>query len=137
MTERGWWIRVPGLPTLQKKMHPQVVNKHRRKWRDATLWELKRAGVRRPLNPLLPRARLTFTRCSSGNSVADDDNLAISFKAHRDALVGWLIEDDDPSCVQVQYRTADAPPSQGYVQIEVLEGWGDACPACGQALPPA
>lgn len=133
---RAWIFTVPGLPTLQKKQHHQATARERRRFRDATLWALKQEGVRRPLHPLLERARLIFTRHSFGSSVADDDNLAISFKAHRDALVKWLIRDDSPDVVQTQYGYGDAPPKQGYVKIVVMEGWGDTCPACGQTLPP-
>ena len=132
---RAWIITVPGLPDLQKKKHHQAINRDRKKWRHATLWSLKQEGVRRPIQPLLSRARLTFTRHSSQSTVADDDNLAISFKAHRDALVGWLIEDDNPSVVQCRYLTGSAPPRGGFVQIVVEEGWGNSCPACGQELP--
>ena len=125
-------FRVEELPRLQGKLHWRAVAAERIRWRDVTLWAIREAGIVPPSVPL-ERARLTFTRHSPMRP--DDDNLAVSFKSVRDALIGILIRDDSPAVIGTpDYRWEKAPPRKGFVTVEVREGWGPACPACGQAV---
>ncbi len=132
---RRWEIKVLGLPNLQAKQHHMVTHRERKNWGELTIWALKQAGVRRPLAQLLEHATVEFTRHTSApvSCLADDDNLAISFKAHRDALVGWLLKDDTPAVLRARYGYGGAPARGGFVRMVIEEGWGDACPMCGRA----
>jgi Holliday junction resolvase RusA-like endonuclease len=50
---------------------------------------------------MMQRARIIYTRYGR---MMDEDNLAASAKPFIDALKGWVIPDDNPNVVEIQFR---------------------------------
>ena len=110
-------LELPGLPRLQADtLHWRVRAKERKYWGGAVGWALRVAGL--PEKPL-ERSRITFTRYSS--APPDDDNLAGSFKACRDGLIGLAIVDDSPKHIEAVYRWERCKPRKGRITIEIEE----------------
>lgn len=119
-------LRLPGLPTMNQKLHWRVEARERAKWREAV--SLFAISQGRPPEPL-QRARVTMTR-HSGSREPDHDNLAFSFKGCLDGLqvpkrpgeVGAsVIVDDSPRHVERVYRWEPEKPRKGHIRILVEE----------------
>lgn len=64
---------------------------------------------------MMQRARIVYTR---HGRMMDEDNLAATAKAFMDALKGWVIPDDSPDVVKMEFRQARGKPK---TVIEVYE----------------
>lgn len=85
-------------------------------WRTWAVDAIRAARV-----PALGRARVVFTRHSSGSP--DADAVVAACKYVQDALVlAGVIDDDDPAHLRATYRAARCPQGRAHVDIEI-EPW--------------
>lgn len=113
-------FRIEGLPKiLSNGSHGHWAKAHgeKKKWRKLVAQAI---GANLPKLPLKVAA-CEFLRASSVEP--DSDNLCISFKSCRDALVEWgVIENDKPSNMPgVRYLWQKAKPGKGFIKISVRE----------------
>jgi len=111
---------IDGLPPiLSNGPHSKWYYSHgvKKKWKQATIFAI---GRKKPRAPLL-KAKCTFIRVSSNQP--DDDNLRISFKAIRDALVecGVLVNDKPHNMPDPKYIWEKGKPKAGHIKVIVEE----------------
>lgn len=107
--------RLP-LPNETNAMGLRARLRLKKGWRTWAVASLRSARV-----PALGRARVTFTRHSSGTP--DTDAVVTAFKYVQDALVlSGVIDDDDPSHLRATYRAARCQQGRAHIDIEI-EGW--------------
>lgn len=109
-----------------KGIPPLVSNGSHGSWQLAArikrTWKAKLAREMVGHAPMVPfeRLRATFTRFSSVEP--DEDNLIISFKPVRDALVKYgFVVDDRRANLEAHYRWEHAPAKHGRIRVEVEE----------------
>jgi hypothetical protein len=107
------------LPRTQADtMHWRTRARYRKLWHREIDYEVMRKRAK-PSTPL-PHARIECTRFSSHQP--DFDNLGNSFKPLIDGLVkSFVIEDDSPAHVEVEYKWEHVAPKQGYVVMRVTD----------------
>lgn len=118
MTEILFSCTIHGLPPITSNgahRHWRAAAGIRRAWVNRCMVEFMRY---RPSKPFA-QARCEFVRVSSVEP--DDDNLIISFKPVRDALVGaGIIENDKPANMpNPVYRWERGSRGNGYIKIKV------------------
>ena len=110
-------FELPGLPKSQTNnySHWSVRAKSKKRWENAVWAMVKHDLPRKPLS----KARIRFTRCSSGEP--DFDNLVASFKPILDGLEkAGIIESDKPSVIgNPVYEWRLATPKHGCVRVSV------------------
>lgn len=119
--QRHWRVTVYGLLPLPNETNAMGLRARlrlKKGWRTWAVQSLRSARV-----PALGRARVTFTRHSSGTP--DADAVVASCKYVQDALVvAGVIVDDAPAHLQATYRAARCPQGQAHVDIDI-EPWTD------------
>jgi len=120
-------FEIPGLPRLNPadRRHWQVTRREGKRWAELVLYSLParwRPGTRKNPNPhAFARARVRFVRCSASAQPPDTDNLAWSFKAIRDALIGRVLIDDDPAHLVAEYAWEPAKRTESRVRVEIWD----------------
>lgn len=113
-------LLIHGLPPTTNGSHGHWRKAYgtKQKWKKATAFAIAKQG--KPKAPLL-KAHCTFVRVST--TEPDYDNLVISFKAVRDALVecGVLANDKPSNMPDVKYLWEKGKPKQGYIKVIVKE----------------
>lgn len=109
-------FEIPGLP---KTTNSGGRDHWKAKAREAKKWKSMVAiVVSKPPSPLT-KARLTLTRCSSGE--CDFDGLVSSFKHVIDGLVdaGVIVNDKFSAIGQPTYQMEKASPGKGKIKVKV------------------
>lgn len=119
MAANRYAVTIHGLLPLPNEMNALALRARLRLKRGWRTWAV--ASLRSARVPALGRARVTFTRHSSG--MPDADAVVSAFKYVQDALVlAGVIDDDDPSHLRATYRAARCPQGRAHIDIEI-EGW--------------
>ncbi len=120
MNDRVWLIRCPGNAPTTSELHRMpwaARHRHAQDCRDLVRLLCLEAQV-----PYLERARVTATRY--GSLSVDVDNCAGAIKSYIDGLKGTVIADDDPTHLQVEYRSARSTRKQARVELSI-QAWLD------------
>jgi hypothetical protein len=109
-------IELNGLPDLQglRYAHWARRYKHDSEWKARVGFAARQIGL--PKKPL-KKATAVFTRYSP--KCPDHENLANSFKACCDGLIGLVIEDDGPTFLDRYYAWEKAGRGSGKISIVV------------------